>query len=261
MYVVFSDDRDTLRSIENAFPRSEHVHATPDWHDFVFRAPLGECRVLGAQRAETCRRLSALGPQRVAEMQPLILVAARTLDLAPALGQIAPADIVWLSDVEHTLWSVVRRATTGSVLVRIARSFATAESLAPLIREALARACTSDRPITTVAELGMVVGRDRRTMWRLWRQSTTGRQAPRLEDALHWLLLLRASLRKDRYVTWHTIAQSLHVHEHTLARSAQALMGTTLSCLTLQGAQPVTAQFVERVLRPIAGERAWDILR
>jgi hypothetical protein len=259
MLVAFSTHEETLRRITAVVPREEGVHATADWHSFAIRAPLGSCRVIGIQSGDGSVPQSA--DLAAARLEPLILVTPRTNDCRPLVRAVVPTDVVWSSDIERELWTKVRLATTSSTLARVADCFRRATQLPPALREALALACSATRPVASVAELGALIGRDRRTIWRQWSQSRQANDALRIEDVLHWLILLRAVLQKDRHTSWRLVARSLDVHEHTLARSAQTLVGTTLGCLTFQGPHQVKAAFVDRVMTTVGGEGAWDILR
>jgi hypothetical protein len=239
-------------------PRGEGVHATADWHSFAVRAPQGSCRVIGIPSGDAWMPQSA--EFAAARLEPLILVTPRTNEWRPLVKSIVPTDVVWSADIERELWTKVRLATTSSTLARVGECFRQAAQLPPSLREALALACTATRPVASVAELGAFIGRDRRTVWRQWSKSREASDLLRIEDVLHWLILLRAVLQKDRHTSWRLVARSLDVHEHTLARSAQTLVGTTLSCLTFQGPHQVKAAFVDQVLTKVGCRGAWDIL-
>ena len=258
MLAAYSDDATTLRRIAAAVPRSVDVYSTSSWDDFLARAPRAECRVLGISQLKGAPKV---GPALIRSLHPLVLVTSRSPDNAALAPKLSPVDIVWASDIEGELWTKVRRAASLGVLERIASCFRQSARMPAPLREALGLACTSTRPITTVSELGALIGRDRRTVWRLWRQSHNGKEAPRLEDVLHWLLLLRAVLHKERDLSWHSVARALDVHEQTLARLAQSLAGTSLGTLTFQGPFAVRDEFARRVLDDLVGEQLWDILR
>lgn len=130
-------------------------------------------------------------------------------------------------------------ATRGALAAEIRRS----EHLPARLRQALALACDSERPICTVGKLATMAGCDRRTLWNQWR-NTVGREAPvRLEDFLHWQLLLRAMTIKEPAMAWADVADRLGVHPHTVARLARQLAGRTLRELSACSASTVGAEF------------------
>jgi len=130
-------------------------------------------------------------------------------------------------------------ATRGALAAELRRS----EHLPARLRQALALACDSERPICTVGKLATMAGCDRRTLWNQWR-NTVGREAPvRLEDFLHWQLLLRAMTIKEPAMAWADVADRLGVHPHTVARLARQLAGRTLRELNACSAATVAAEF------------------
>jgi hypothetical protein len=257
MLAVYSDDEDTSRRIASALPRSVELYRTAGWDEFLVRAPAARCRIVNIQQLT---RGPVIGASVARLLRPLILVTARTAENTARAPSLSPVDIVWSGEIEADLWTKVRRASSLGVLERIATGFRLSTRIPAALREALALACTSARPITTVSELGTLIGRDRRTVWRLWRQCTPGHETLRLEDVLHWIILLRATLEKERDLSWHHVARLLDVHENTLARLAQTLAGTTLSALTFQGPFVVRDAFVRTVFGE-PGEHTWDILQ
>jgi DNA-binding IclR family transcriptional regulator len=96
------------------------------------------------------------------------------------------------------------------------------------LREALLHALRSERPPHSLPELAAAVGRDRRTLSRLWREAAHPDTCLRLEDIPDWLLLLQALARRRAGTKWAAVAASLGVHEATLRRQASRLTGTGL---------------------------------
>jgi hypothetical protein len=258
MLAVYSDNASTLRRIASAVPRSVDVFSTQEWDEFLVRAPRAECRILGISELSSGPKL---GPSLAKSLHPLILVTSRNSDNAARAPGLSPADIVWNANIEDDLWTKIRRASSLGVLERIAACFRQSTRLPAALREALALACTAPRPITTVTELGTLVGRDRRTIWRLWHQHHAGETPVRIEDVLHWLILIRAVLHKEQDLSWHSVARTLGVHEQTLARFAQSLAGTNLGTLTFQGPFAVRDDFARKILNGLVDEGFWDILR
>ena len=123
-----------------------------------------------------------------------------------------------------------------------------AEHVPQKLREALALACEGERPIRTVERLACAVGCDRRTLWNQWKQ-VVGRDEPlRLQDFLHWVLLLRAMSGKTAGRSWADVADDVGVHPHTLGRLARQLAGRTLRDLAAGGHAPVARRFEDEVL-------------
>jgi hypothetical protein len=126
-----------------------------------------------------------------------------------------------------------------------------AHHLPQRLRDALALACEHGRPIRTVEKLAAAAGCDRRTLWAHWKQSAGQRTALRLQDFLHWLLLLRASHRKCATRPWAQVAAEIGVHPHTLSRLARQLTGISLRELSDFGHAPLAARFHAEVLAPV----------
>ena len=258
MLALYSDDETTSRRIASAVPRDVEVIRTAAWDDFLVHAPAAQCRIVNIQQL---RHGPVISATLARALRPLVLVTSRTSDNTARAPGLAPVDIVWVGDIEVDLWTKVRRASSLGVMERIAAGFRLSTRLAPALREALALSCTSTRPVTTVSELGHLIGRDRRTVWRMWKQCIPEGTVLRLEDVLHWIILLRASLEKERDLSWHHVARQLDVHENTLARLAQSLARTTLGTLTFQGPFVIRDQFVHEVLGTFLETHAWDILQ
>jgi hypothetical protein len=70
---------------------------------------------------------------------------------------------------------------------------------------------------------------------------------------VHWLLILRAASRKTSRESWSSVARGLGVHEHTLARAAAALVGTSLRQLSVDGEPVVARGFERQVVVPLLG--------
>jgi hypothetical protein len=133
----------------------------------------------------------------------------------------------------------------------LVRSLQRAHHLPQRLREALALACDERQPIRTVERLAAMAGCDRRTLWAHWKQSA-GRHTPlRLQDFLHWLLLLRAVHRKTLERPWAQVAEEIGVHPHTLSRLTRQLTGNSLRELAAHGHEPLSQRFHNEVLAPV----------
>ncbi len=161
--------------------------------------------------------------------------ASRPMPPSAAGPRLAPRELSRPSPVDAS----PQPASRGALAAELRRS----EHLPARLRQALALACDSERPICTVGKLATMAGCDRRTLWNQWR-NTVGREAPvRLEDFLHWQLLLRAMTIKEPTMAWADVADRLGVHPHTVARLARQLAGRTLRELSACSASTVGAEF------------------
>lgn len=120
--------------------------------------------------------------------------------------------------------------------------------LPPRLREALALACDERRSIRTVEKLAAAAGCDRRTLWTHWKSSVGPDAELRLQDFLHWLLLLRAAHRKMPALAWADVADEIGIHPHTLSRLARQLTGLSLRDLAAEGHAPLSRRFEAEVL-------------
>lgn len=140
----------------------------------------------------------------------------------------------------------------------IAAQFRRAPHLPPRLREALAIACDERKPIRTVEKLAAAAGCDRRTLWTHWKQSVGRRSELRLQDFLHWVLLVRAAHRKTASRPWAEVAEEIGIHPHTLGRLARQLTGSSLRELSGRAHATLTHTFETRILPQVldgAGEQ------
>jgi hypothetical protein len=127
-----------------------------------------------------------------------------------------------------------------------------AAHLPPRLRDALVLACDERRSIRTVEKLAAAAGCDRRTLWTHWKNAVNGRGAGlRLQDFLHWVLLLRAAHRKRPSVAWADVADELGIHPHTLSRLARQLTGTPLRDLAAGGHTALAVRFEAEVAQAL----------
>jgi hypothetical protein len=120
--------------------------------------------------------------------------------------------------------------------------------LPPRLREALALACDERRFIRTVEKLAAAAGCDRRTLWTHWKASVGADADLRLQDFLHWLLLLRAAHRKSPALAWADVADEIGIHAHTLSRLARQLTGLSLRELAAAGHAALARRFEDEVV-------------
>jgi hypothetical protein len=83
-------------------------------------------------------------------------------------------------------------------------------------------------------------------------QSAFGPTPPlRLQDFVHWILLIRATALRSTGRRWTAVADDLGVHEHTIARVAKGLAGMNLRQLAAGGPAEVTRRFERRAVAPL----------
>jgi AraC-like DNA-binding protein len=135
-----------------------------------------------------------------------------------------------------------------SVPPGLAAELREAAHLPPRLREALALACDERRGIRTVERLASVAGCDRRTLWTHWKSAVGADADLRLQDFVHWLLLLRATQRKTAELAWADVADEVGIHPHTLSRLARQLTGGSLRDLAASGHAGLTRRLEAEVL-------------
>ncbi|HSU14022.1 hypothetical protein [Longimicrobium sp.] len=138
------------------------------------------------------------------------------------------------------------RRSAAAVSPALAPAIRRAPHLPARLREALALACDEARNIRTVEKLASAAGCDRRTLWTHWKHTVGA--GLRLQDFLHWLLLLRATHRKTAARAWADVADEIGIHPHTLGRLARQLTGSSLRELAARGHGPLEARFQADVI-------------
>ena len=187
--------------------------------------------------------------------QRVVLVTSREADEGHALWG-APADqVVWLSEIEASLWPAIRLVTTAGSLQRVATRFESAFGADALLGAALQRAFAAPRPFRAMTDLAAACDCDRRTLWRHWHAAVGPGSRLRLEDVLDWVLLLHAVGRKVPGRSWAQVAAELGVSAHTLTRTAARLAGRRLAALAATDQRALAGEFDARLaaslLRPI----------
>lgn len=193
----------------------------------------------------------------------MVLVTRFAPENARQLKDLALEEVVWLREAERELGPAVQRiCTQGHDYPRcLAVPFQEAEHLPPAVRAALAYACRAQPPVRSVNQLAAAVGCDRRTLWLHWKQAVSPKSELRLQDVLHWVLLLRAVGRKTPDRPWAAVAGDIGVSPDTLGRWAKCLAGATLEELAGSGRETLLLRFHARVHDILLGDAAADNLR
>jgi hypothetical protein len=257
---VYVADERYRQKVEKAAPAGREVKAVDDWESFERAAAASECSVVVIPwldaKPET-RRLAIFKARH--PLHPVVLVTRGDIENARALKDLSVDEVVWLGEMERELADAVGRTCVLRQTRSLADALRGAAHLPARLREALASACEYERPLRTVEKLAASAGCDRRTLWHQWKQAVDG-GALRLQDFLHWLLLLRAAGRKTAGRPWSEVAEDVGVHPDTLGRLARQLTGRTLGQLSAGGQADVAAQFERRVLPSLLPERGPDKL-
>ncbi|HEY0150574.1 MAG TPA: hypothetical protein VGB92_01175 [Longimicrobium sp.] len=261
MLALYSADPKQVPRLRSALPPQPRVVAVQDWEQLHDVIPQATCSVIHVDQLASSSgvpRLSALKSRH--PRHPVVLVTRWDLENARQLKDLTVEEVIWLQEVEQGLRTAVERACAQepNYVYCLALPFERAEHLPPVLREALAHACRSERPVHSVNELAAAVDRNRRSLWHQWNRAVDG--APlRLQDFLHWILLLRALGKKTPERSWAAVAEELRMSPQTLWRYARDLTGCTLPALA-EAQEETIRLFRARVLAFLLDREALDIL-
>lgn len=232
---------------------SEQVTVTDDWGRFTARAGAASCLIL-IQRwlgAEVIERLAAV--RRQLPLHPIVLATSKDADNARAVHRVAIEEVVWLHEMEVTLWPAVQRASGRAFRHALAARIRATPGVSPVLRETLAVACTRELPFRSLRELAGGIARSRGTIWYHWHRAFAGKvKRPRAEDMVDWLILVHAVARKTNRRGWSDVACEIRVHEDTLLRIAKRLLGVNMRDLAALDERVVMERFATDVLEKIA---------
>lgn len=260
--ILHADDPAHLGRLRSFLPREHSTTLAEHWSEVEQHAAGAPCLVvaIGSLRASPLvPRLAALRARQ--PHRPVVLVTHPDPDNTRHLKDVSVDEVVWCREAERELAAAVRRACgriTGALL-HLAAPLEAAAHLPAALRTALGHACRSELPVRSVNQLAAAVGSDRRTLWYHWTRTVGPDAELRLQDFLHWVLLLRALARKTPDRTWASVASEVGVHGHTLQRFARHLAGGTLPTLEEDGAGAASL-FRERVLRLLLAPDVLDKL-
>jgi hypothetical protein len=253
---MYCSDPDLADRLQDAAPAGESVEPTDCWRTFQRSAGTSESLVVvvpGQVTSDQVDRLATL--QRRLPDHALVLAVDRDAENLRRLSRLHVDEMIWTHELDSRLWPTLRRARTRSALARVAAELEAADWIPDRLRQALAAACRTTTPVHTVPQLAALAGRDRRTLWRLW-QSAFGPTPPlRLQDFVHWILLIRATALRSTGRRWAAVADDMGIHEHTIARVAKGLAGMNLRELAAGGPAEVTRRFERRAVAPLLRRR------
>jgi len=264
MITLYSTDARQRTQLRSTLDRHDSVFCASAWNPVEIKRAESRCLVACIEWLDNDIAVSQLRSFKARHPQhPVVLVTRWDPENARHLKGLQVDEIVWSGEVGAALLNAVRRtcAPDGRLVRGLVAPLREANHLPHALREALIRACEGERPLTSVKQLALAVTVDRRTLWHQW-QRTVGPSTPlRLQDFLHWLVLLRAIERKTPSATWAAVAEQVGVHPHTLSRLARQLAGRTLPGIhgDLEG---VRRTFYERALAFVTREeKTLDNLR
>lgn len=251
---MYCPNRDWVTRLMASVPEGETVAPTSCWRTFRRSAVKDGLLVVvlpGEVTDDEVGQLASL--QRRLPYHPLVVVVDRDPESLRRLIPLRVSEMIWIDEVDRRLWPTLRRARMDAELGRLARRFEDADWIHARLRQALAAACRATSPVRTIPVLAALVGRDRRTIWRLW-QSTFGPKPPlRLQDFLDWILLIHAAGLRSSGKRWSVVAKELAVHEHTIARIARRLADLNLRQIGDAGVGEVIRRFDRHAVRPLLG--------
>lgn len=250
MLAVYCREEPYREKVRRALEPRGHVHMVEDWDDFERAAACANCSVAVIPWLASDAALKRLTLFRALHpLHPVVLVTHGDIENARDLKAVMVDEVVWTREVDRELADAVGRTCVLSQTRRLAEGLRANRAIPAKLREALARACESERPIRTVHKLAASVGCDRRTLWTQWKKVMDGAGGHlRLQDFLHWLVLMRATGRKTASRSWAAVAEDVGVHPDTLGRLAQQLTGCPLRDLCAGGQGAVASQFEKNVL-------------
>jgi hypothetical protein len=179
-------------------------------------------------------------------MPPTILVGEAPPELLQGALRVPAIALVSDAEVRERLWPEIARARANVVVADLIASLVNDgdNRLAPALRSSLLHAAQGIRVLTQVADLALLTGCHRSTLFREWKAAAASRPTwpRRLEDFVSWVLLIHAAalFRRDR--SWAWVADNLGVHHQTISRIARRVAGLgTLRNLRRAGGPPIVA--------------------
>jgi hypothetical protein len=254
MLSLYCADGRYRERIETLASAGREVRSTDEWRQFERTAPATQCSVVvvASPAADPAlRRLPLLKARH--PRHPVVLVVRGGRAALAGAGDLAVEEVVALEALERELPPALGRVRVLAELRALGALTRQAEHLPAKLREALSLTCNGGAPIRTVDRLASVVGCDRRTLWNQWRQAVGPGARLRLQDFIHWLLVLRAASRKAEGRSWADVADEIGIHPHTLGRLARQLAGSSLRDLAAGGCDRAAQRFRLEVVDTVLG--------
>lgn len=252
---LFASEPQHVRQLQSAFSREQLVTVTHDWAHFEVAAPRSACSVVAIDRLRGSAAFSQLIVfKRRYPRHPAVLVTRWDAENARYLKDLVLEEVVWSHEITRELSTAVQRARSSAagLLRSLSPTFEEADHLPRLLRRSLTFACQSEQPVRSVKQLAAMLACDRRTLSEQWGESLRESKI-RLQDFIHWLLLLRALACKRPDQSWERVAVEVGVHPQSLGRWARRLARGSLPELAERGSQDVGRVFCSEVIVPILG--------
>lgn len=229
---------------------SSKADVSDEWPEFERAAQGAECSLvvflwLGTPELHRLSAFRARNP-----LHPVTLVSRGDMQNARQLKSVQVEEVVWLEEIDAELSSAVGRTCVLSHQRTFCETMSDADYLPGCLSRALALACGAESPLRTVQKLAKSAGCDRRVLWQQWKEAMDGSPL-RLQDVLHWFLLLRAAGLKTPSRPWSAVAEDLGVHAQTLGRLSRQLAGLSLTDLAGTGQGDLVQRFERDVLGPL----------
>lgn len=259
MIALYCPDHALRNAIQQHLPssRAEYI----DWHAFRRATPGVEIAIVG---------LSALTERAADRIEKLRkgyvgLSVILVTDDSPAnhmrMARVSVDALVWTSAVAVDLPTAISEGRARGLLRKVANAVdAASVGMPALTRRAFDIICNSDVPIFTVSSLALEADSTRSTLNRQWRSAVRESAGLRLQDFLHWHLLLRAVAHHGSPFDSTAAARRLGMGRKTLERQAMHLTGYPIEALAAAGHDRVIALFRDRVLRLLLKNRTCGIL-
>ncbi len=240
MVLVFGD-RDVADAIVQRHLRGFDVRFSPGFGAVEERLVVGSA--VACARTITPRLLRRLARLRSAyPLSRVILVTELTPEAVASL-QAMPAllgQVVWLGRIREDLRQKVEESMSSHFLERAAERVCLLRDPAPPVARFLRVVWTVPRPPSTVKRASLEAGTCPSTFRDRWREL---RFAADPKEVVDWGVLGRAGTERETGLPWRNVAYRLGVHERTLGRIADRLLGEPLDAIPLRGSSWLAASF------------------
>ncbi|WP_419949102.1 hypothetical protein [Candidatus Palauibacter sp.] len=224
------------------------VESTPELTDHGASA---DCLIIACRRRFPGDRVQLLREvARTLPWVPLILVTDREAGAARLLRDLPVSAVVWFSDLEAHLQPRIELARGTATLWHMAESFRRSAA-PPALRRALIHSLrrATSRPVLTVRQLALAVGRSPVTLFQQFGALARGRTT--LNRFLSALLLFRAHQLRETGLSWKAVCERLGVRRDTLNRKAKAWPGRSLTDLERMNSEELLLTLTADHLRPL----------
>lgn len=258
MLAVYSWNALHLPLILSGIPHAEPRVVASDWEALEDVLASADCLILGVEWLGERNVLPLLTKLRAGSPDvPIVLVTRQEANNVRLLKGLIVEELVWLHEARGSLAHAIADARTRGMFHVLRNALGVEQRLSTRLREALLYACHADRAVHSVFALAAAVRCDRRTLWHGWHRAVG--PYPRLEDLLHWLLLLRAASLKSSANSWTDVALELDVDERTLARHARRLAHLGLRDLAIAERGSLIGLFLSDIVKPVLPHVEWTM--